>query len=188
MVSPLALALLASLAADTPPDETGPPFSAALEQATYVVLAEIAETHEVAGETVEEATVTQVLKGSLGAGRIFYKADSCGCTSSPTKAKAGSRVLLLLSPGSEVQERRSFWQALDRLARPDEFFDLWWGPVGRLVPDAEGFVTMPLALPDSVPTRAATATSDSPSRRLVAFDVLVAWVQEHFAAADAPLR
>src|SRR5512143_4274944 len=107
MVSPLALALLASLAADTPPDETGPPFSAALEQATYVVLAEIAETHDVAGETVEEATVTQVLKGSLGAGRIFYKADSCGCnTSSPTKAKEGSRVLLLLSPGSEVQERR----------------------------------------------------------------------------------
>jgi hypothetical protein len=87
-----------------------------------------------------------------------------------------------------VQERRSFWQALDRLARPDEFFDLGWGPVGRLVPDTEGFVTMPLALPDSVPPRSTAATADAPPRHLVAFDVLVAWVQEHFAAADAPLR
>ncbi len=193
MLSALALVLLASSAVDAPADEpAGPPISAALEQSPYVVLAEIVESHDLAGATVEEATVTQVLKGSLDAGRIFYRIDSCGCGPRPTAPKAGSRVLLLLSPGSEVQERRSFWQALDRIARPEEFFEIVWGPTGRLVPDPNGFVTPFLALPESVPTRSvvatADATADAPVRRQVAFDVLLAWLQDHLAAAGAPLR
>jgi hypothetical protein len=102
------------------------------------------------------------------------------------QTKPGTRVLLLLSAGAEVRERRAFWQALDKLARPGEFFDLFWGPGGRLAADADGLVETWLTLPESLPAQP-TAGVRAGVRR-VAIDALVAFVQDRLAAPDEPLK
>jgi hypothetical protein len=189
MLSALPLIIAASFAFEPPLEEDGrPTFLAALQQAPSVVVAEVVETHDLEGEPVEEATITQVLKGAPGVNRVLYRTSSCSCLSELQKAKAGTPVLLLLSPGTDVRERRSFWQALDKVARPGEFFDLSWGPLGRLLPDGDGFVETGLPLPDSLPARTSGGSRGTRERRLVAFDVLVAWIQDRLAASEEPLR
>jgi hypothetical protein len=173
-----------------PAEEEGrPPLLGALQQAQHVVLAEVAATHDVAGETVEEATVTRVLKGSPGVSRVFYTISSCGCgAAARDKPKPGTPVLLLLTAGTEVEQKRSFWQALDELARPAEFFEVAWGGLGRLAADENGFVETWLALPDPVAAQPVAGGAGRAGVRRVALDTLVAWVEDRLAASGEPLR
>jgi 8-oxo-dGTP diphosphatase len=192
MVSVLVLAIAASAALEMPidapvEDDYRPSLIQALQQAQHVVLAEVVDTHEVEGEAVEEAAITQVLKGAPGVSHVFYRTRACNCeTAMAEQTKPGTPVLLLLSAGAEVRERRAFWQALDKLARPGEFFDLFWGPGGRLAADADGLVETWLTLPESLPAQPAAGVRAGVRR--VAIDALVAFVQDRLAAPDEPLK
>jgi hypothetical protein len=163
-----------------------PSLTAALGEAAHVVLAEVVDTHDVAGTPVEEAEVRLVLRGDPGVARVFYTVSSCGC-GEPEKAKPGTPVLLLLAPGADVQQTRRFWQALDRIAKPSDFFDVVWSGSGRLVADADGLVETWLSLPASVPARRVGESSGRLAGKRVALDALVAWIQERAAEAEQPL-
>lgn len=173
-------------ASDDLAEHAGPPLHVALEQAVHVVLAEVVDTHDVAGTPVEEAEIRLVLRGDPGVARVFYTVSPCGC-GEPEKATPGAPVLLLLASGAEVAQTRRFWQALDKVARPSEFFDVVWGGAGRFAPDADGLAETWLSLPPGVPTQPSVATGGRPASRRVALDSLVAWIQASTAAAEDPL-
>jgi hypothetical protein len=127
-----------------------------------------------------------VLRGDPGVSRVFYAVSSCGCGEAE-KAKPGTPVLLLLSSGAELQQTRRFWQALDRIARPSEFFDVVWGESGRLAAGADGLVATWFSLPPAVPFQRIADDAGRTHGRRVALDALVAWILEHVAAAEDPL-
>jgi hypothetical protein len=209
MVSVLALTVVAAFALDPPvgpsepavdspvddagvpsgvtgePDDGGRlPLQFALAQAELVVLAEVVTTHDVAGEPVEEAAVTRVLKGTASVSRVLYALPSCGC-GGPARSKAGTPLLLFLGSGTEVQQTRRFWRALDDVAKPDEFFDVFWSGAGRLTAGEDGLAETWLGVPETVPSQAIAGRARV---RKVGLDSLAAWIEERQAAADTPLR
>jgi hypothetical protein len=177
---------LPAASSDDVDERGGPPLAAAIRQATVVVLAEIVETHDVAETPVEEAEVRLVLHGDPGVSRVFYAVSGCGC-GVPEKARPGTAVLLLLTSGEEVQQTRRFWQALDGIARPSEFFDVVWSGGGRLAAGPDGLVETWLSLPTSVPSQRDADGRGRPRARRVALDALVAWIQEQASATEEPL-
>ncbi|MFN8091876.1 MAG: hypothetical protein U0599_06560 [Vicinamibacteria bacterium] len=164
----------------------GPPFEVVAGAAAHLVLAEVVATHDVAGTVVEEAEVRLVLKGDPGTARVFYVLPSCGC-GGPEKAKPGTPLLLFLGPGESVTETRRFWQALDRVAKPSEFFDVALGENGRLAADGDGLVETWFSLPATVPAEAVLDGRGRRRAKRVALDALVGWIQAGAAEAEQPL-
>ena len=101
----LALALATSLALTIEPG--GPSLEFLLRDASFVVLAEAVEVHELDGTSVEEVQVVRTLKGEPPAGRLFY-APPCGCGGVARLAEKGEKLLLFLWSGEREVQTRGF--------------------------------------------------------------------------------
>ena len=134
----LALVLAASL--DSTADAGEPPLESLLREASFVVVAEALEVHQLDGTSVEEVQVLRTLKGEALSDRLSY-IPPCGCGGVPRLAERGETLLLFLQSGDGEAQTRAFWKALDGLTTPDAFVSLGY-QLGRFLAGTDGLVEL----------------------------------------------
>lgn len=101
-----------------------------VSDASTIVVGDVVALRDVAGETVAEVRVVDLLKGELPGDTLFYSARPFSWD--PGEPKLGERALLLLDSGEKFQGTRAFWKALDRLRAGRPFRPLALGGYGRI--------------------------------------------------------
>lgn len=102
-----------------------------VSEARVIVVGEVAAIRDVAGESVAEVRVIDLLKGAVDGDSFFYPLRSI-FWAPDAEPKAGEHAVLFLGAHDEFEGTRAFWKALDRLRGRRPFYDLAPLGIGRL--------------------------------------------------------